>query len=382
MAEADRDARGRRERGLVRGRVERRLRALLARGAGPGVRLPPVRELAARLDASVNTVRGVLLVLEREGLLHVRRGSGVYAAATPAAARRLAILCEYDLFHPGVSPFFLSLVGRLRRWGRERGLATQLYVGTCSAFEHAEDVTAPGFVEDAEAGRLVGVFSLSTILSDERVARLQARGLPVVANAEGPRLSRLGCGIVRVDTAAMVAAGVRALAAAGRRRIGLLGWGHRLALEDGPYAAEMRRLGLAVRPEWVCWDLPAELEGAGWEGLRAIWRASREKPDALLITDEELFRTAKIAVYELGLRVPEDLAIATVSNRGSEVPYPFPVDRMELDPGEIAAQMGRIMSEMLEGRPAPAEPVTVPYRFLPARPAARPAEARLEDRGR
>ncbi len=44
----------------------------------PGQRLPPERELVERFEASRNSVREALKILEVSGLLEIRRGSGVF----------------------------------------------------------------------------------------------------------------------------------------------------------------------------------------------------------------------------------------------------------------------------------------------------------------
>ena len=62
--------------------VADQMRMLIERGEfAPGSRLPAERELAERLAVSRPTVREALIVLEVEGFVHIRMGSGVYVAA-------------------------------------------------------------------------------------------------------------------------------------------------------------------------------------------------------------------------------------------------------------------------------------------------------------
>ncbi len=67
--------------------------ALIRRGEyRPGARLPPERDLAAKLGVSRPSVREALIALEVEGYVEVRVGSGVYVAdARRTAARRSAL---------------------------------------------------------------------------------------------------------------------------------------------------------------------------------------------------------------------------------------------------------------------------------------------------
>lgn len=55
-------------------------------GLAVGDRLPPERQLSERLAVSRSLVREALIMLEIDGLVEVRKGSGIYLAA-PAAAK-------------------------------------------------------------------------------------------------------------------------------------------------------------------------------------------------------------------------------------------------------------------------------------------------------
>lgn len=68
----------------MRGRVVGTLR--------PGDPLPSVRQLATQLGVNPNTVKQAYRELEREGVVHMRRGQGTFASDVPvdgAERRRL-----------------------------------------------------------------------------------------------------------------------------------------------------------------------------------------------------------------------------------------------------------------------------------------------------
>lgn len=67
--------------------VAEQIRALIESGElKSGTRLPPERELAERFAVSRPTVREALIVLEVEGHIQIRMGSGVYVSAKPFPA--------------------------------------------------------------------------------------------------------------------------------------------------------------------------------------------------------------------------------------------------------------------------------------------------------
>lgn len=64
--------------------VAEQIRMLIESGElKPGTRLPPERELADRFAVSRPTVREALIVLEVEGHIQIRMGSGVYVSQKP-----------------------------------------------------------------------------------------------------------------------------------------------------------------------------------------------------------------------------------------------------------------------------------------------------------
>ena len=69
---------------LLHEQVAAQIRRSIAEGdAGPGERLPPVRDLAAVLEVNPNTVLRALRLLRDEGLLAFGRGRAVHVVGTP-----------------------------------------------------------------------------------------------------------------------------------------------------------------------------------------------------------------------------------------------------------------------------------------------------------
>ncbi len=62
-----------------------------------------------------------------------------------------------------------------------------------------------------------------------------------------------------------------------------------------------------------------------------------------LIFDDYLMRGALTAILEAGLRIPDDIRLATWANRGLGPMFSRPFSRMEMDPVEA----GRIVADAL-----------------------------------
>jgi len=79
--------------------VAAEIRRAIAEGeAGPGERLPLVKDIAAVLGVNKNTVLRAMHILRDEGLLEFRRGRGITVTGTPqrgAVLRQVRDLVEF-----------------------------------------------------------------------------------------------------------------------------------------------------------------------------------------------------------------------------------------------------------------------------------------------
>jgi GntR family transcriptional regulator len=87
--------------------VAAEIRRAIAEGeAGPGERLPLVKDIAAVLGVNKNTVLRAMHILRDEGLLEFRRGRGITVAGTPDRSAVLGKVRETIAFarHHGYHP--------------------------------------------------------------------------------------------------------------------------------------------------------------------------------------------------------------------------------------------------------------------------------------
>jgi GntR family transcriptional regulator len=87
--------------------VAAEIRRAIAEGeAGPGERLPLVKDVAAVLGVNKNTVLRAMHILRDEGLLEFRRGRGITVAGTPERSAVLGKVREMVAFarHHGYRP--------------------------------------------------------------------------------------------------------------------------------------------------------------------------------------------------------------------------------------------------------------------------------------
>ena len=110
------------------------------------------------------------------------------------------------------------------------------------------------------------------------------------------------------------------------------------------FRKSLNRHHLTFDPDWVRADLDPAKPGAGWTMFREIWSAHRRRrPDALLVTDDILFRDTAMGILEARIPVPDRLSIVTHANVDLPVFTPFPVARYEFNAIELVKKTVDVM---------------------------------------
>jgi DNA-binding LacI/PurR family transcriptional regulator len=340
--------------------VARELRQMIRQVLQPGDRLPAVRQLATTLGVSAPTVRAGQALLQHDGVVELRHGSGVYVTA--AAARPCyGIVSELNLLHPSTSIYFRVAADTARRRLAAQGAETRLYLGQYANGESGPVASCPPFWEDAEGGRLDGGVLLNLPAGAEWPARVARCRLPMVGAYTGFH--------VDPQPQEVTVAACRELRAQGASRCAFIGWCCPAATAGFVEAAT--GLGLEVRDEWVKTDLDPAFPGSGWAAFRELWAASPTKPDGIIIVDDVLFTDAQLAVLELGIAVPDQLKIVVQTNVGAGTPFRLPVVAFEVDPGDAGVALADLLLSRVAGASPRAHTLPASRREIVAAPFSR-----------
>jgi GntR family transcriptional regulator len=100
--------------------VAAEIRRAIAEGeAGPGDRLPLVKDIAAVLGVNKNTVLRAMHILRDEGLLEFTRGRGITVSGTPeksAVLEKVRELMEFARFHGYRREDIIELISGIPWW--------------------------------------------------------------------------------------------------------------------------------------------------------------------------------------------------------------------------------------------------------------------------
>ena len=318
-----------------------------------GDQIESLSQLAKRFGISPLTARIAVVTLTEEGLIERRPGSGCYVVDR-RQGKPVGVYVAFDVFQPQVSYFFRQLTGQLRAELEQAGLRVLFYVEKTMPGAETNEACLD-FAEDIQAGRLAGAAVIGLWPMPWWIGPVEKSQIPVVGIKFTAEPQPWYQHAVVLNYQAMVTDAIRHILQMGRRRIAILGWqsgrnGMQWFDDHAPVARQLLDAqGVALRSEWIRGDLHPNMIGAGWEEFREIWGAHDEKPDALVVCDDILFRDVIPAIMELGIRVPEELLVVTHANKGSNIVCPFPVVRLEYDPNRVATAMAGMLTKLVRG---------------------------------
>ena len=201
-------------------------------------------------------------------------------------------------------------------------------------------------------GRVDGVAILTFGMEDDLLEHLRFRNLPLVFVDIGPKSPRVSN--IRVDYADGIRQAVQHLAALRHERIGFVTGPLRLrsaiARRDA-FEASMHEIGLPVKSEFVV-EGDHRLEG----GKKALQKLSelRERPTALLCSNDMTAIGVMREAFELGIKVPQELSVVGFDDiRMAEFLTP-PLTTVQMSQSELARlAFEALLKEVKRETPAP-----------------------------
>lgn len=288
----------------------------------PGSQLPPRVEIERQFEASPVTVQGALDQLKREGFVETRGRLGTFVAARPPH------LVNYPIVFPS-SPgdrdwgrYWASLANEATIVSRAGERNLPLYYGV-NGHEDSEDYQR--LLREVKAQRVAGLIFAShpfalmhtPLMSDPAIAR-------VAVMTPSPNMT---IPAVAHDRPSFFSRALDYLAERGKRRVAVIS-NPQPEQEHEWLLGEIERRGLKTRPYW-------------WQGVHLsaphfarncahlLFHAGQNKrPDALIITDDNLVEFATAGLIAASVSVPNDLEVVAHCNFPWPTPSVVPVKRL------------------------------------------------------
>lgn len=329
-------------------------RAIVCGRYSGGATLPTLAGMASGLGVSMNVVRAAIGRLSDEGLVGARRGVG--CIANPGGKKlcigRIIVvqMCGDEGY------YFNVLAGAVRETLSRMGY----FVTGITVFRRA----GGAFDFSRLEMELRGQTDLVVLISDNvpAMALLSRLGVPfVVVGFRRPKPAAQCClGYVCEDfDAGMDAVAAECVRIGIRSALVVRAWRRR----RDTFKA-LRSAGIAVED----WCIPmtkgryGRIEGvqrAGMEAFAAKLKGGRGwLPDLLLFPDDDVMASGCLtALACAGVRIPEDVRVVTLSNKGLGPVYPRSLARLEIDPFSFGGCVARFVHRLLSGDVAPVAPV-------------------------
>lgn len=278
----------------------------------PGGQLPTREEIETRYKASSRTVQRALSQLINDGFVRADGRHGTFVADHPPHLSNYGLVFPFCPSQSGWSGHWeaLTTAARAAMQGKP-GTITQYY-GMESPSNRAAYET---LLRDVRSHRLAGLIFSSPPYLLARTPVLLEKGIPRVAVMTPGMFA--GVGAVVYDADSYIAKALDYLAGHGCRRIGIIAHAsrgsenteaHRMLLD------QIAARGMEVRPQWVQ-GVTLHTPGLTRNLVELLMRRpERERPDGLLITDDNIVTDVAAGLQASGVRVPDDVRVVAHAN--------------------------------------------------------------------
>jgi DNA-binding LacI/PurR family transcriptional regulator len=336
------------------------LRARIVRGRWkPGGRLPDRKALAGELGTCQRTLQDALDQLVEEGFVEVGpRKKGTLVATHPPHLSRYRLIFPFGPDDWG--QFWHALEAAARELTTERREFAPFY----GLNGHRSIDEFQAVVNEAHTRSVAGLIFASS--ADELLGTplFDQPGIPRVAIAVEGQLP--GIPKVFVDLEDFMMQSVKHLVARGRRRLALLS-ADGSALFERALAAH----GLSARSVWEQFAGKHNPQAARHVVELLMHPGQSERPDGLIVSDDNLLTAAGEGLLAAGVRVPEDVNVVAITNFPNLVPCAVPVTRIGFDIPALLDLLVERLEQVRRGE-TPPENTLVPAVLAPANAAEPP----------
>ena len=348
-------------------RVHNALRGQIVQGRlRAGQQLPPIPVLARQLGVSGNTIQLAIIHLVREGFVEVVPRKGTFVRQQ-LPQTRYGLVFFNDPTAPSWSGYYVALANAALSLEREQGYELDFFYGVDGRSDSAD---AQRLEDSVRAHRLSGLIFANNPPYPTGLPVLDAHGLPLVAIMSGRLMPEVAA--VVVDGERLYERALDHLLARGCRRIATIsnyfapGSG-----EDRGRAVAAR--GLAVPSYW--WQYAQSTQPSAVRNCVELLMhsAAGDRPDGLIITDDNLVEHSLAGLIAAGVRVPQDVEVVVHCNFPWAPPCVLPVKRIGFDIVATLRTCVGLIERQRQGESVPSSTVVPPiFEEELVRPAAPP----------
>ena len=339
-----------RESGVTNSAVARELRRRIVQGLIlPGDRMPPRSEVEGEFGTTKRTVQRAFDVLQEEGFIATFERRGTFVAERPPHLTRYGLVLPASSTFEGPGRFWKALSDEATRLrdGGQRDMA--IFHGVDMSFDSDE---ARRLSYEMETHQMVGVIFGFSPGGPSLEAIQRAGDLPVAAVMEKPH--EAGIPGVRIFYGSFISQALQALADAGCHRVGVVAPAGLCGYEPLSFVAEAARFGLESRPYW--WQ-PVNLDSTitARPQVHLLMNPNQaERPDGLIIADDNLVEHVLDGLADAAVSVPRDVQVVAHANFPLDGPPALPMRRLGYPVQKVLGSCLELIDRQCAGEPVPA----------------------------
>jgi len=323
-----------------------------------GSRIPGEFELQSEFKVSRSTVRDALIRLASDGIIVRKHGSGTFVAdkVFNKSGSHIIITADAARLSSYTGYWHRKLVDEAQAQISKAGYKAVLVVG--NGVSEEEFLSSTNLSNDVLDPETVGAIDLSSRGCIQNY--LQSTGIHFVKVEGAINTSQYS---VVIDYVKMVEIAVNALEGHGYEDFAVMCYA--FSDYDNPFQSEYTRLARAAvkgREDRII-AVP-DAESVLPSDAFKEWWSSNGRPDAMFFMDDNLFDVASRTILELGIKVPEELAVLPLTNVGKSIYFPTPLSHLEFDPVIPITQAWQMLYKLVNSEPVIRAVVNVPPSYI------------------
>lgn len=302
----------------------------------PGVKLPPTTELSKQFGVNPDTIQQSLRILMDQGLISRAPKRGTFVRES-YHGNTIGIVFGKEIFKDNNLAFFPVYLSELIQYAETRGWKTRIFM---TVREGLGDTALYELRKAVDAGELGGVIDFcSSFAAKEYLENVCP--VPHTGGGVYDHLQLLSLGLDYLLERGYD--NIRIYANSGSKTV---------YTQTKPELEQMiasYRRKYHLSPESIGYYVMRPLQLYGYAKFKQEWKRG-VRPRALLLCNDCIFRGVWYAAMELGIRIPEDLAIITHMNRGREPLTHIPLTTLEVSPFDFARETFDELEARIRGK--------------------------------
>jgi len=333
--------------------VASEIRRKIASGEfSPGSQLPHRTELEGVFQVSKVTLQRVMNTLIADGFIDATRNKGSFVVERPPHLSRYALAFQgtpqdSSTGNQHWARFWMALVNEAACREREHKVSLPVFYGIDG---HPDSGCYQRLVSEVEEHRVAGVIFVAAHPRLPDLSLQRRTGVPAVTIQCPPQT---GVPCVVIDYESFVIRALEHLRQRGRRRVAFICPSNFSESMSEFIHQQVAAHGMETRPYWIQ-GIETEIPSAARNCVHLLMAPVQpERPDALIITDDNLTEAATTGLLAAGIKVPGEIEVVGHANFPWKTPCVVETRRLGYDVRRLLQASLQSIDAQRRGQSAP-----------------------------